>query len=810
LKQELKEILEDYLDQTGLKGDYETSLALKDITQAAKARRIAEKKANVQHISKMNGILDDIDAHKGGAEWGATSLIETDPFGISNKNGNFSVNRQSASRKLYSYSPELVEVRDTWVGSFGRKDYKNVNDEVLKILEGSVSSNKKANAIVNGFRTIAPKALDDMRAAGLQVGEIKDYLPNITDWERLYDGPSIKYTREEFVDDWASRVNQATTNPKTGKAWTDDELKSALRTYYQTLINGGRKIDDSSSGQFGGGLQVAHGHSRLFNFNSASDYAWLMRKYGSEDVTGGLLSYFDRVASDIAEVKTFGPRPEAMRRSIKKHLMDKNKPSAADKFDDMWGIAIGANGARPDRRNVAAFMSAARSVASAVQLPRAVISSFYGDPKNVFIKSMSNDNSFLRWIDMRLKAGGNSDEMLEFLRQQMIVADSSFNSASNTMARVGQTSEYMKTKAGRWASDIMNWSGMSSTTEAARQSYELSLQDLLGNNLGKSFDELPGNLRDRLSEWGVVADEWNSIRGSVGVREFGGTFITYKPIDIENLYKINPDIAEKIMRFTVGESRQTVIVHNVRAESFLNRGQKGGTVSGEFWRSTSQYMMFPAASWYSLWRPMFNKSYQGITKGKMIATALAGAVVMGAVDIWTRQILSGSTPQSLFDEEGNIDIDFLFQAGLRQDMIPVWGTLLFHFGGIKSLQQLAGIVEGETEWGDLQTQYESFARLTPVTSLVYDIGGKTLEPLQDAIRGEDIAASSGRALRAWVDLAGSRVGANLWYTQMAWRGLILDNLESAFDSDEFERRQDVRRRYMREEGREPLSDFLFE
>lgn len=809
LKRELNQVIKEALEARGLQDDIKASVVMREITGDALKAAEAKKLKDIRHFWKQREILLQMTEHPKGPEAGAYATIETDPYLVANRIGNYMNTAKVYQSVLYKEAGEdWVFLRDTWWGAtkslFTNKSRRELNQALVDHWSGKATTNPQARRVAEGWDRIAKATVKHIRAAGGTLAEIEGYRPQPLSTERFYDRRLIGRNKLvvspwEFMDDMKAAVDRSKPNPITGKAWTDNELHQAANTYYNVLITDGAAKTRPNYGK--GGLEVAHAIGRVFHY-TPEGWGNLMRKYGPDDLVGDLFKYVDNAASDIAELHTWGPRPQAQREFIGHTLRKFGQNAEADRFNDLWTIASGANTAAPDTGWLNA-VPATRYAAMLYQLGRVVMASVVGDHKNALLRSIYNNSPTRNYLGAVLANLRNSPDRFGFIQEQLGVWESGYQSMHSLMKRLGET-HWVTSGVGARVGKVLNASGLGAMTDANRFAIQQSLEAGLAARWGKSFAQLTNDAPDlaiKLREWGVDR-HWDKLT-NVPLRDADGAFGPRKIIDYAKLFESDEQAALALKRYVVGETRSTIISSNVHGDRLLQLHVKGGTGVGETIRTAVQYMKFPSSSVYAFWKPLFvGEGTRPITRAKIAATWLTGTLVGGVLHQWAKDVSNGVEPEPLFTPDGDLNYKLIARGAFAQDLVPLVGMIALRLLGWDDPQKWDG---ERSIFGERPV--EVIADLAPATAFVRRSGKEILyDPLAglfdsdpDKARGE-LAGS----LREITKIGGSWFGLNLWATGHAFGRLVLDEIEYGVDPDAYQKRIDRQQIRLEQRGQDWL------
>jgi len=284
--------------------------------------------------------------------------------------------------------------------------------------------------------------------------------------------------------------------------------------------------------------------------------------------------------------------------------------------------------------------------------------------------------------------------------------------------------------------NLLNW-----WTDSLRSGVSLSMSHHLAQQAGRSFADLPPQLRHTLELFRIKADDWDHMRANgIATASDGRAFLT-----ADNLDEARADL---LRRYIVDRSHQAVIEPDAGTRAGLRQGLQPGTFAGELARFLNQFKAFPMAFGRQvLGREIFGRGEEAFAQGSVagLARVIVSTTILGYAAMAAKDALKGRTPRDPTDP-----------ATIR--------AALLQGGG-------AGI------YGDfLFGEYNRFGR-TPLETLA----GPTLGTAADAVRlwskltaGD---ADAGDGMRLAIN---NTPFANLFYTRIALDYMILHDMQEYF------------------------------
>lgn len=636
---------------------------------------------------------------------------------------------------------------------------------VLKEAFGEDSGDAAAKAFAKAWTDTAEWLRRRFNAAGGAIGKIDNWgLP------QSHDSRAVRRAGLQAWKDFIkARLDPARMrHPLTGKPVDAAELDAVLSDVWETIAMEGWNKRQPSRQRFGrGALANQRAEHRFLVFRSARDWLDYAEKFGGGgDVFAAMMQHINMMSRDIAAMEILGPNPsgmvEWMKQALRKEAMGiaAGKPGRMggvvpenalararhyeDRLDAVWGSIRGSLEAPVDSR-WARGIAAARSIVTASVLGAASLSSVSDLGTTMLTRKFAGMGTTGAVADLvKAFAPATRREAV----QAGLVMDSALH-AFHTQAR------YVGTLGGpEWASYIadrvLTWSGLTPWTQAAKHAFGLALMTEAGNRVGMRLDELPDALRNLFGRYGISAREWDQMRA---VPLHQGQLL--RPTEVQE--RVGEKLAEKWLELIQSETEYAVVSGSHRARTVILNQNQPGTFVGEVLRSFYQFKSFGAA--FAVLHGLRTANLLLGRDTRAFGAAYAGALLVsttlfGALGLQLKSIAQGRDPRNMKDPA------FWAAALLQGGGLGIYGDFLFanvnRYGGGFS----------QTLGGPLVQRINDFWNLTAGNVIQLASGEKT---------------NFGRELVKF--MRGNVPGSNIWYIELAWQRLLMDQLQFLVDPE---------------------------
>ena len=732
-----------------------------------KETALKRRQAQLQAI-KVHEATSNIRRHPRGVKTGAISLLVKDlgrEAGYSNVDNRATAILGDLHRR---FAGAMAHYRTKNLG-LSQEDMHNVVKEIwARIGRGQSTGDENAKIAAELWEEVAEVARQRFNRAG---GNI----PKRADWGMPYFNDAVRVgraSRDEWINDILPLLDLSRITDDLGTPLAAGELRMMLDKMYDTIRTNG--LSNLIPGRIGGSkLANRRQDHRVLAFKDADSWLKYQDKYGHQDIFTTLTDHLNGMAHDIAKLEILGPNPEATVRHVRDIVKKDGKSTAM--LDAVWNVVSG----KANQIETAGRFNTVLADAGNAMRHYLVAAKLGG----AFLSALS-DIAFLRQTSKF-----NGLRPMQVFRRQLKL----FNpqNAADRMAavRMGLTADAWVTRAlaanrftevtgagfsAKLADFTMRATLLSPWTDAGRKAFGMEFMGLIGQNLGRNFDELPDLLRQTFDGYGIKASEWEVIRATQAMNFEGADFFS-----VENMMtrsdlpeKTRMELSAKIQEMILTETDYAVPVPDSRARVFTTAGAQRGTIVGELARNVGLFKSFPITV---IMNHLYRGALQHGTKNKAayLAQLTIASTVMGGIALQAKEISRGRDPRQM-------------------DNTRFWTAAYIQGGG-------AGI------WGDfLYSDANRFGRgpvrtmLGPTFDLGEDITKLTLGNVQQAIAGKDtrLGADVMQFMRSYLP------GGSTWYTRVAFEREVMDQLQQMVDPkarDRFRRSIQRRRKHYGQE-----------
>ena len=481
-----------------------------------------------------------------------------------------------------------------------------------------------------------------------------------------------------------------------------DRIEDFLDSAYSAIVSGVRLNDDipnEIAQAFKGPANLAKKRSAqgVFTFKSADDWYDYNQRFGVNSLREAYLQDLQSSANASAIMETLGTNPQAMMDRVLDRLRrqyrdDPEKLARINRegwagivnlqaaLDEVTGdVNIGASD------TIARWMSGFRALQTMSKLGGAAISATT-DLAFVASARMYQGRSLLdAWGDafsavFRGLNGGEQRELADRLGVGIEGQLGDFMSRFDAQDDIpGATSRLMQL--------FFRLNLLQPWTEANKRGVSLMIANDLGREAGRSFADLPDDMRRILRIYEIDQAGWDAARASVKNGPDGRAYIIPGEIADER-------VRESVFALIMTETDSAVPSPGARERSILRRGYRPGTFAGEAIRTLVQFKSFGiTAIARNLGRHVYGygakSKREAFASGRSIqgiANVIVGTTVLGYFAMQAKEIIKGREPRPSTPET-------FVAAMLQGGGLGIYGDFLFgeanRFGG-GTLETIAG------------------------------------------------------------------------------------------------------------------------
>ena len=554
----------------------------------------------------------------------------------------------------------------------------------------------------------------------------------------------------------------------TGRPLGRAEVEKMLPGIFETVTTAGWNNVEPSGVPLNGKMANRRADPRLLVFKSADAWLAYHKRFGEGDLFDLMLGHIDGMARDIAAMEVLGPNPAATLRWMEQMIQKQgtttdaklggqkreNAAKAAIKrMRDMYALYSG-RASSPVSTKWARGFAGGRNVIVSALLGRAAISAvtdlsyqrvaaqFAGLPMTGILK---------RYVKL-FRPTVNADQKLAV--RSGLVAE---NWATLAVAQQRYATEVTGPEFARRLADFtMRASFLSPWTQAGKWAFGMEFMGFLADQRRLAIDNLPAPLARTLQRYGFSGEEWDIIRKTPLFEHEKATFL--RPDDLARRTDVPQalanDLATRMLEMIQQETEYAIPGATLRGRATLLSDTQPGTFAGEMLRSLAQFKNFPVSViTMQMQRMMSIKGAMG--KAAYGANLVISTALMGYFAYQMKQVASGKTPIPFTEENWK---KLVGASVLQGGTLGLYGDYLF----------------GDTNRHDRNIE-QSVAG--PVVGALADTQRLTVGNLMEAAQGKKTNAGV-EAL----DYAGRySPGGNIWYLDLAYQRVLLDQLRKEVD-----------------------------
>ena len=715
-----------------------------------------KKRQTLLQVNRQREALKELERFKGGTVYKAIAALIDDDDRAAYRGGNVVTAAKRIEYQAHAQIGEFIERhrRDLLGRPRDQQTLENVGRELYGESTGDAAARRMAEAIDGSRDTLRQR----FNAAGGAIGKLKRYgLPQRSDPLRVRS-----VSREEWIADARELTERAEwIDDRTGQPMNDERLDEVLGGIYENIRTNGLTGEASSAYRGAGKLANRRSDHRVLHFRDFDAWQRYMAKYGDNtDVFSAVVDHVSGLSKDVAIMERLGPNPDATMRYLLDHA-DRSRAQSGDvnvaavqgtsggrkATEDLWRYVKGETSVPvvPETQKgqmTVAGVHGLRNINVASKLGSALIASltdvqqgklarsFYGLPEakaiSYYVRAFTPRSAEDRALAQRLGAG--------------------MEDAARTMRSTVRL--YGEARGPGWsqtmADSVLRMSGLNMWTRKQQEMFVKEFLGHLGDNRGRTWEQLPERMREAFEKNGIDAWDWNGIRRSEPIMSGGGAYIDPQAIR-------DPATGDRLMNMVLRGRAGAVIEASPSSQVAVNLGTQGGTLGGEILRNSFQFKSFAVAAGMKNFR--MAATLTPSKRGLFAAEYVIGMTLFGAMVINLREIAKGNDPKPMDTE------DFWIAALLQGGGIGIAGDLLEAYA---SDDRMGGI--GQFLGGPVASQVAN----------VFKAGKKALPGTTEAGNHRE-----GRPGAALVEFARKETpGSNLFYARLAFERLLWDRLDA--------------------------------
>lgn len=655
--------------------------------------------------------------------------------------------------------------------------------DVAREVMGKSTGNDAARAYGDAVRDLFNKLRDEYEAAGGIMGKIENYYP-------AHHEPELvgRVSFEEWRDFLMPLLDrERMIDLDTALPMDDVKLNRAMKEAYENIRTNGlvdvqaRADDGLQTLGRGGEINMRRTNSRFFHFKDADGFLSYNSKFGRGDagLFDVMMSHISTMTRDIAIMQTMGPKPTAVMRNLELEMQAQGlKVPAIQAINGMYDVLSGKNGYGGELGSMYKFTMGWLNVKRSAYLGSAPISAL-SDTFFVSLAAKMNGVPAMQTMGQYLKLLNPLDGTdREVARTLFYVASAAQGSAlagarfADDVGRGGITA---------WMAGVTNRiSGLAAMTDAGRQAPMMIQSAMMArySSARTAWDAIEPGMREAAQRFGITRADWDLImqaRPTTHADMEGAAWLMP-----ENVMALGGEAAQAAAR-KYGDWMVALGNTAVNEPKLLTRAITTGAVFGDA-RQGSLLRLMAANVFFAKSFPvtiMLNHllpSMRSASNGRFghLASVAGGSLVMGALAIQVRQIITGKEPRQDTDTG-----KFWLAAALQGGGLGLFGDFLLQdynrFGqtiGGTIAGPIAGTAQSLLKAGDLYGLAEGDWDPNEFAADVFKVGSREIP------------------------------GINLWYSRLVVERMMLDQVEKMIDPKYDSRMRRLEKKALKDYGQE--------
>jgi hypothetical protein len=736
-----------------------------NVQQSIIMKKMENEKAHVVAMSRIKQELKNtatnIAAQKDGAFKGM-KWLHGNPYAraVRDKLERTYERHMSLQREMLISIGDTVEKFRSKAGGF-KQDVENFTDVVREAM-GYGTGNDAAKAYGSAVRDMMDKLRQMYEDAGGVMGKIEGYYP-------VHHEPELvgRATFEEWRDFILPLLDRdRMVDLDTGLPFDDAKLNRVMRQSYENIKTNGlvdvQQRADEGLQTFGRGgeINMRRSQSRFFHFKDPEGFLEYNAKYGRGDagLFDSLMDHISTMTRDIAIMQNMGPKPSAVMRNIELELQAQDiLPTAIQPIKGMYDVLSGKNGYGGQLGPFYKFTMGWLNIKRAAYLGSAPISAV-SDSFFVSLAAKMNGVPAMKTMGQYLKLLNPLDSTDRDVARTLFYVASAAQGSGLQGARFADD-------AGRggipaWLAGVTNrLSGLAAMTDAGRQAPMMIQGAMMARYaVAKTpWESLEPNIKTAANRYGITANDWDIIMRAEPTTHIDMEGAAW--LMPENVIALGGQAALEAGR-KYGDWMTALGNTAVNEPRLLTRTITTGAFMGDARQGSLLRLMaanaffaksFPVTVVLNHLLPSLRAASNG--RGSHLAAVAMGSILMGAMVIQLRQIITGKEPRQDMDTG-----KFWLAAVLQGGGLGLFGDFLLQdynrfgqsFGGT-----LAGPVVGTAQSllkaGDLYGLAEGEWDAQEFAAETFGIASREIP------------------------------GVNIWYSRLVVERMLLDQVEKMLD-----------------------------
>lgn len=693
------------------------------------------------------------------------------------------------------YRGELTDFYTNIKGGLGVFVDQNLVRNIVQERFGRSSGDALAKKISDKMGEVFEGMRDRFNRNGGDIGKLDDWgIPQTHNAEKL-----AVAGKQLWVEDAYQAIDRNKYVNEDGTLYSDAQVKELLEYSFDTIVSDGANKTEIGKATHQGSAKVTnkHNESRVLHFKDADAWMDYQGKYGGAQFVDLIEAHIATMARDIALIESLGSNPKTAMKVLmdavkkkdwEKGISTKDTDSSITRSQIMFDELTGGN--TPQSQVLANLGLAYRSMNVAAMLGGTTITSFTDQAMIARTAAMHNISYWKTFGELVTQLNPKNRADRDLARSLGLATEEMLGSI-NRWADDGLTSVHGKSEkyariSNSVAAQVMRISGLNALTAASKTGFSKILMSKYGEmTRSKAWNDLDIQDKELMERTGINERAWDVMRLAEPVIDRNGNPLmsarSIYAIPDEKLTafgdpkKVKDEVATQFQTHILDEQGMAVIEAGLRERTWLLGNTKRGSVTGELWRSITQFKSFPTAF---LMRHGSRTFAQNDVKGKAAygMSIFFMTTILGALVVQLKELANGNDPQTMWDsDDPQKAIKFLGRSAVQGGGLSVLGDIV-----------VAGADPTGRGIGDFMTG--------PFGKDVESLAGATVGNAFQWYEGKDTNAGN----EAFKLVKGKIPAQNLWYTKAAANKMFFDEIQ---DSIAPGYREKLLRKAEREQGR---------
>jgi hypothetical protein len=613
---------------------------------------------------------------------------------------------------------------------------------IVMELHGQDSGNAAAKALAGAVLKQYERARALANALGADI-------PKLADWgmQHTHDARKVAEARHSGLTgfdawfawlyddralDWHRIINHDTGKPfavAAGGRPLRADAEEFLRPIFQTITSNGWNDRTPAMHITGRSPAKARADHRVLHFTDAEAWMKYNDAFGTMNPFDTIVAHFENMARDIALMRAFGPNPKmglthatqviekaaatdpAISGEKRLKIIARNQRKA--KKAQVMLKAITGETNRPSDEFWARFLAGTRNLLTAAQLGSASLSTVTDwASARVAARAIGlNPNSHTQAMLRQIMGGFSAQQA----KDMGFIFDTWFDTGSAAARMVGDV--WAPEVTSRITNAVLRGSGLSFLTDRSRVAIAAAFGSDLADMAGKSFADLPVNLRNFMGSRDIGAREWDALRhpSAMYTDPTGGRHInqTWFREHTSLGFAEAEDIALKWGGLVEDHLEHAIPTASLRGRASWLGDAPPGTLLGELGRSGFMYKSFSLSVLFNHIRRVQELDGGLPAHLGFVVHYAAMMTLAGSLAVQLKEIAKGRDPRPMDDWR-------------------FWGAAMLQGGGVGIFGDFFNANTSRTGGG----MFETFGG--PVVGVAGDIGRAIASNAQRAAEGKPI------------------------------------------------------------------------